>query len=194
MAKVWGSTLQWGISNASTYAQQLIMFGRQILNHRIAIVGWSLGGAATLLASPLDIDALVLESVYPTISEAVHNRISMRLGPLSYVLSPILVWELQIRSGITPSELCPIDHIADVDCPVLIASGDADQHTTFAEAQRMFDTAREPKQLVVFQGATHTDLLEFNRKQYEDEVLPFLATYLASPKAECSAANDDQND
>ena len=32
--------------------------------HRIGVVGQSLGGAAALLASPLEIDALVLESVY----------------------------------------------------------------------------------------------------------------------------------
>ncbi len=58
-------------------------------DHKIGLIGWSLGGAAALLASPLDIDVMVLESVYPTITEAVHNRVSMRLGPLSNVVAPL---------------------------------------------------------------------------------------------------------
>ena len=57
--------------------------------HRVGIVGRSLGGAAALLGSPLNVDAMVLESVYPTITQAINNRIRMRLGLLSSVVSPM---------------------------------------------------------------------------------------------------------
>jgi fermentation-respiration switch protein FrsA (DUF1100 family) len=150
--------------------------------NKIAVVGCSLGGAAAVLASPLDIDAAVLESVYPTIEEAVHNRIAARLGPLSYILSPILIRELQFRSGISPSELRPIDHMAELQCPVLVASGDADRHTTPAETERMFAAASEPKQLVFFKGAAHVDLQSYDAEQYKREVLPFLEEYLRAPR------------
>ena len=50
----------------------------------IGYLGVSQGGAAALLGSePLAVDALVLEAVYPTLREAVVNRISIRLGPLA---------------------------------------------------------------------------------------------------------------
>ncbi len=136
------------------------------------------------MASPLDVEAVVLESVYPTISEAVHDRIAMRLGPLSYVLSPVLLGGLRLQCGISPSDLCPIDHIAEIGCPVLVAAGDADQHTTLAETQGLFDAAKEPKKLVVFPGAAHVDLLAHDRKLYESEVMPFFATYLAAPRTD----------
>ena len=51
--------------------------------HKVGIIGWSLGGASTLLASPLEVDAIVIESVYPTVTDAVYDRVAIRIGPLS---------------------------------------------------------------------------------------------------------------
>jgi fermentation-respiration switch protein FrsA (DUF1100 family) len=146
-------------------------------NHSIGIIGCSLGGAAALLASPLSIDALVLESVYPTISEAVHNRVSMRLGPLSHVLAPALLVQLKPRLGISPSQLRPIDHIGNAGCAVLVAGGDCDAHTTLPETERLFQAACEPKQLVIFEGAAHNDLLAYDHAKYR-EIVAFLDAHL----------------
>jgi len=146
--------------------------------HRIGVVGVSLGGAAAVLATPLQIDALVLESVYPTIEEAVHDRLAMRIGPLSYAASPLLLWQLRPRLGISPADLRPMDHIAAVGCPVLVAAGETDRHTTLDESQRLFAAAIEPKQLVIFSGAGHIDLLTNNPTLYRENVLPFLHKYL----------------
>jgi len=44
----------------------------------VAIIGSSLGGVAALLAtSPLKVDVLVLEAVYPTIEIATRNRMKI---------------------------------------------------------------------------------------------------------------------
>lgn len=161
-----------GVSAAVEFVRQ------RTPDHRIAIVGRSLGGAASLLASPLEIDALVLESVYPTITDAVRDRIEMRLGAFHYVLTPALLLQLQIRLGVSPSELRPIDRIAEIGCPVLVAAGDADMHTPLSETIRLHEAAREPKQLMLFSGAAHVDLLQFDEAKYRAEVLSFLAANL----------------
>ena len=147
-------------------------------DHRIGIDGWSLGGAATLLAVPLGVDAIVIESVYPTISEAVYNRVAIRLGPLNHLVAPALLCQLKPRLGMSPSDLRPIDFVSKVGCPLLVLAGDADAHTPLEETQRMFAEAEEPKRLVVFENAAHEDLMAFDRELYETEVGEFFEAYL----------------
>lgn len=147
-------------------------------NHRIGIDAVSLGGAATLLGSPLNADAIVIESVFPTISQAVQNRISVRLGPFSHVLAPALLCQLPPRLGISTLDLRPIDKIADVGCPILIAIGDLDRHTTVEEAREMYETASSPKQLVIFNGVAHEDLYQHDPQKFADEILKFFDQYL----------------
>ena len=142
-------------------------------DQKIAIVGRSLGGAAALLAQA-DVDVMVLESVFPTASEAVHNRVEMRLGFLHHVVTPLLLCQLNPRLGISPSDICPIDQLEKIPCPILVAAGDSDQHTTMQETRRIFDSATEPKQLVVFEGAGHVDLLAYDAEKYENQIVAYV--------------------
>lgn len=151
-----------------------IKYVRTIDAHqKIAIVGSSLGGASALLAQP-EVDVIVLESVYPTVSEAVHNRVQMRLGLLHHIVGPLLLIQLRLRLGISPDQLRPIERVQGIHCPILIASGDRDRHTTIDETRRLFEAANEPKQLVVFEGAEHGDLLAHDLAKYENEVIGYI--------------------
>ena len=162
-------------------ARAAVRFARQRQpDQPVAIIGTSLGGAATLLASPLDIDAAILEAVYPTIGEAVDNRVRMRLGPLSPIATHVLLLQLTPRLGISPSQLRPIDHISAIGCPVLVMVGSQDRHTSPAETRRLFAAAVQPKQLAIIAGAGHVDLHHFDPMRYANIVLTFLDTHLAS--------------
>lgn len=82
---------------------------------KIGVIGVSMGGAAAVLASPpLNMDAMVLEIVYPTIDQAISNRLAMRLGEWSSVLTPLLSWQLKPRLGIDAEALRPIDHVGKI--------------------------------------------------------------------------------
>jgi fermentation-respiration switch protein FrsA (DUF1100 family) len=149
-------------------------------NEPIGVIGFSMGGAATLLASPLEVDAIVLESVYPDIATAVRNRVQAKLGTFAALPTQLLLMQMKPRMGISVSEMRPIARLAEVGCPIFIMSGTVDAHTTATDTRAMFETAVEPKQLWMVEGANHEDLHEFDTSEYEQRVLQFFQQHLAS--------------
>jgi fermentation-respiration switch protein FrsA (DUF1100 family) len=147
---------------------------RMLPGEPIGIIGRSLGGAATLLAAPaLNVQAVILEAVYPSIDVAVENRLRMRLGPLGAVLAPLLLVQLRPRLGVWSSDLKPADRIALLRCPVLIIGGTVDQHTTVADTQRLYAAALQPKDLWLIPNAAHVDYLRASGEEYRRRVLAF---------------------
>ena len=147
-------------------------------NEQIGIIGVSLGGAAAVLASPLDIDALVIESVYPNITDAIHNRVANKLSQFSSIPASLLLIQLKLRLGISPSELRPIDYIPHIDCPVYIASGTADLHTTETESRELFDAAEEPKDLWLVNDAAHVNLFRYDPIEYHKRIVGFFDRHM----------------
>jgi alpha-beta hydrolase superfamily lysophospholipase len=146
---------------------------------RVGVIGVSMGGASALLAAPpLQLDALVLEMVYPTINQAVGDRLTARFGKWSRALTPLLTWQLKPRLGVSAAELRPIDRVGRIQVPKLLIAGSDDQYTTLAESRQMFDAASEPKALWVVNGAGHEDLYRLVRNEYEKRVLAFFSQYL----------------
>lgn len=148
---------------------------------RIGVIGISMGGAATLLASPpLDVNAMVLEMVYPTIDQAVSNRLSMRLGKWAGLLTPLLTWQLKPRLGVGADALQPIQRVDQIPIPKLFIAGAEDQHTTLEESRQMFSAAASPKELWVVERAMHVDLYAERKEEYEERVLSFFKRELAA--------------
>jgi uncharacterized protein len=146
---------------------------------RIGAIGCSLGGASILLGhQPTGFDAVVLEAVYPRIGRAVENRIRLRVGALAPLLTPLLLAQIPLRLRISPDDLEPIRHIADVGAPILIAAGSRDEHTTLGESEELYGTAVQPKQLWVVDGARHQDFLAYDSTGYDAHVIEFLVHYL----------------
>ncbi len=144
-------------------------------------IGVSLGGAAALLADPpLDVRAIVAESVYPDIDRAIGNRLRNALGSPGPLLAPLLLAMFRPRLGFSARELRPLEHVKTLATPKFFLFGTDDHDTTLAESVAMFDAAAEPKQMWAVEGARHVDLHGFARTKYERRVLEFLDRYVGS--------------
>ena len=117
---------------------------------------------------------MVLEAVYPDVEDAVRNCLRIYLGPIGSPLAPLLLLQFRPWLGISAQDLRPVDHIQDLGAPVLIIAGTKDRHTTMAETRRLFEAAKEPKELWLIEGAAHVDLHRFAGGEYEDRVLGVL--------------------
>jgi fermentation-respiration switch protein FrsA (DUF1100 family) len=138
-----------------------------------------MGGAAILLGSAVSlIDAVILEAVYPDIQRAIDNRVSRWIGPFSRLVTPLLVDYFEAKSKINRNDLNPIQYIGKLKCPVLILSGEKDQHTTLADTKNLFSAAHEPKEMQLFPGAGHVALDTFAQQEYQKIVLGFFGKSL----------------
>ena len=152
-------------------------------SEQVAAIGVSLGAAAIVLAKhALKLDAVVLESLHPTIEEAVDNRLRLHLGEFGPTLSPLLLSQLSFRLNLRPGELNPISRIGDLNAPLLLISGTDDRHTTVAETERLFATASQPKEMWIIPGGGHFNMHAYAGKEYEDRILDFFEHYLRKRK------------
>jgi fermentation-respiration switch protein FrsA (DUF1100 family) len=161
-------------------AQAAVKFLHTVVpGERIGAIGVSMGGAAALLASPpLNVQAMVLEMVYPTIDEAVADRLSIRLGGWARFLTPLLTWQLKPRLGLRTEDLRPIDRLDKINAAKLFIAGSDDLHTTIAESRRLYEAAPIPKDFWVVPGASHIDFHQAATDEYESRVLAFFHRYL----------------
>jgi len=169
-----GDLESWDVVAASEYVH------RALPGERVGAIGVSMGAAAIVLAKkPLGLSAVVLESMYPTIEEALDDRMVLSFGAWGPVCTPFLTMQFRPRLGFYPSRLHPIDSIARLGVPLLIVHGVEDRHTRIEEARREFTAAAEPKTMWEVPGAAHVDLHAFIGEEYERRIDAFFAEKLA---------------
>src|SRR5262245_56977068 len=145
---------------------------RNCPGEKVGVIGLSMGGAAAVLASPaLEVDAMVLEMVYPDIERATADRMESRLGAWARGLAPLLLMQLPLRAGIGKEALRPIDRIAEIKIPKLFIAGAKDRHTKLDESRELFAAAGEPKEFWVVEEAAHVDVHQMVREEYERRIL-----------------------
>jgi len=172
--------ITFGANESHGAAAALAWLAQRCAGERVGAIGVSLGAASLVLARPDPAPAaVVMESMFPTIEEAVADRLAQHVGAPAALLAPALLWQMPWRLGVTPAQLHPIDALPSLRSPLLIAAGDADRHTTLAETRRLFEAARgDPKSLWIVPGAAHVDLHAFAREDYERRVGGFMQASL----------------
>ncbi|MDE2387511.1 MAG: alpha/beta hydrolase [Betaproteobacteria bacterium] len=174
-----GDVITFGLREAEDVEASIAFLRRTFPAERIGAIGASLGASAIVLAKRnLKLDAVILESLHPTIEEAVGNRLKLHFGEHGSILLPLVLWQLSFYLDTAPEQLSPITRINDLNSPVLFISGTHDAHTTQAETERLYAAARFPKELWIVPGAWHFNMHSYAGREYKLRVSDFLAAYL----------------
>lgn len=174
-----GDKITFGLKEAENVEASVAYLRQHFPSERLAAIGTSLGAAAIVLAKhDLRLNAVILESLHPTIEEAADNRLKLHLGEYGSLLLPLVLWQLSFSLDTPLDALSPIKHIGNLNAPVLFISGTHDAHTTQSETERLYAAARTPKELWIVPGAWHFNMHTYAGRTYERHVTDFLAQYL----------------
>lgn len=174
-----GERIGFGYREAADVRAALATLRQLVPGERIGVLGTSLGAAALVLSDTQDeIAAVVLESLYPTLDEAVTDRLRLHFGAAAAWFAPLLLAQVEPWLGVSPNVLRPVERVPLLRCPVLMVHGSDDRHTTLAEARRVFAAIRAPKEFYVVMDAAHVDLHAAGGGEYERRIGGFFARHL----------------
>ncbi|MGW4772872.1 alpha/beta hydrolase [Nocardia sp. NPDC004278] len=123
-------------------ARRILLEQPGVNPERVLYLGKSLGGGVLLeLATEYPPTGLVLMSTFTGLRDAARSVYPFLPGPL------------------VPDAYPSLRRIRELQAPVLIMHGDHDELLPLRHAERLFAAAPEPKQLVIFPGAGHNDLI-----------------------------------
>ena len=105
--------------------------GRQ--DTQIIPVGHSFGASAALLLAARRRDLAGVIALAPFAHPAQVIRPYLRQRHLPIFLLPLVLGYIQRVTGHRFEDVAPINHVADIDCPVLLLHGEADEVVPLAE-------------------------------------------------------------
>lgn len=153
-----GSPTESGLRTDARAAREYVIARPNVDRGRLVYFGESLGSAvATDLAVDHPPAALVLRSPFTSLSD---------IGRVHYPMLPVR-WLLRDRWD-------TIGRIARVRAPVLIVGGDRDRIVPITQTRRLYSAARDPKSLLIIDGADHNDDALVHGREMIGGVIRFL--------------------
>jgi uncharacterized protein len=143
---------------------------------RVGVIGFSMGGAAAILAAAQDtgIRALVEDSGYEDAREVVDLKLP-RLSHLPEVFTPGVVLMARILFAIDLNSVKPIREVGKIKPRrVYFIHGEADTTIPVEHAQRLFQAAENPADdLWIVPGVRHVKSYLTHREEYLNRVGTF---------------------
>lgn len=142
-------------------------------NMRIALLGHSVGASALLLEASRrdDIAALISIAAFAH-PEWMMRRYLNRLWMPSFCKTFILRY-VEWVIGFRYTKIAPINVVNQVQCPILLVHGTADEVVPLTDAQAIQEHYHGKKlELLLIEGGEHESIEKI--KSYEDQLLSFL--------------------
>ncbi len=156
---------------------------------RVGLFGLSMGGAIALATAPLSpmVVGVVSDCAFSALWRIVQ-RAAIRRG-VPALLAPalarlvVLLASLRLHANLFSAD--PIHWVGRIaPRPTLIMHGAQDQDVPVVEAQRLFQAAREPKELWIVPNAPHREIETVVPEEYRRRVVEFFERAFEGQKLE----------
>jgi fermentation-respiration switch protein FrsA (DUF1100 family) len=137
--------------------------------------GGSMGAATVILtaAKRTEIEAVVADSAYPSLEDV------MRLNIFIGFMRPLVILFGEWNSGAKMDEVRPVDGIGKISPrAVFVIDGWNGGAIAMNSPYRLYDAAKEPKQIWVEQGVPHLGMYGNDPQVYEKRVFDFFDEWL----------------
>lgn len=147
---------------------------------RIAVYGFSMGGAVAILtaAESSDIKCVIADSSFTTLREQGERLFTSSFLPSAVFLRPV-TWMYELYFQVDADKVVPIDMIHKISTRgVMIIGGGADEQMPSSDAMRLFAAAREPKEIWLIPGAVHGGTVYMTGDEYSKRIAGFIDKHL----------------
>jgi fermentation-respiration switch protein FrsA (DUF1100 family) len=141
---------------------------------RLVVLGQSLGGAvavAAVAAAPEGVKALAVESAFSSYRAIVREKLG------EFWLTWPLQWPLSLLISDRYRPATQARYLPAI--PLLVIHGTDDATVSYREGLRLYQAARQPKQLWTIAGGDHVQAFTIFRAQYRAPLVSFFEAALA---------------
>lgn len=171
--QTFGAAEQWDVLGAVATA-------RRLGARRVAVLGFSLGGDAALLAAARDasIDAVWAESAFADLAGIFEHELTVN-DHLPPPAAAYAGWLFRVLSGIDPATIAPVRAVRSIDRPIQLVHGDKDRTVPVADSDRLLRAAGGSAARWIVPGGTHALSYFVEPAAYTSRLLEFLDRSLA---------------
>lgn len=148
---------------------------------KVGMFGVSMGGSLAIqyTATHDDVKVLVADSAFSSLEDTIDTSVKFFTGLPAFPFGPMIRFWAEREGGFTPTDVDAKKWIGAVGPrPVLIMQGGADQVVSVSSGQKLFDAAREPKEIWFEASVGHGKFLEMLPAEFEQHVVGFFDRHL----------------
>jgi pimeloyl-ACP methyl ester carboxylesterase len=160
-----------------TVAITSALYSTERVRHLFAL-GVSMGASIALQSAAVEprIEAVVAEDPFANLREVSYDYAGLDVSPLlgKTLFRPAVMLAMNSVSregGFDPQDVSPEKAVTERPFPILLICGTRDHRIPCRHSERIYRTARGPKQLWIVDGAGHAAALGYAPAEYERRVL-----------------------